>query len=113
VLGQPYEDVYVEAARIDPKHRGKGGLYNRELVAVARRLGILLQPTRRRFDASCVRGVLRVRPMSRRSPFFPEGHFVALSDGQVYCPLYDVRMPLEEYLSAYHARACTLLEVIA
>jgi ABC-type bacteriocin/lantibiotic exporter with double-glycine peptidase domain len=112
VLGHSYEDVYVEVSHIDPKWRGKQGLYNREMIAVAARLGVRLQATRR-FDLDSDEGVLRVRPDSKRSPINEHGHFVVLEDGFIYCPKVGSRWPSGDYLERYDAKPCTLLKVVA
>lgn len=105
-----YEDCYVEVAKVDPRWRGKQGLYNREVVVVAGRLGLTLEPTRR-FDVDKDDGVLRVRPNDRRSPIDVDGHFVALTDGRVRCPKFELWMPVRDYLAQMRARPCTLLRV--
>jgi len=112
IAGQSYEDTYVEVSKVDRVHRGKCGLYSRELVVIAARLGVCLRATRR-FDLDQDEGILRVRPNSRRSPLHTEGHVVALKDGWVRCPLQQVRLPWREYLAKVDARACTLLQVTA
>lgn len=112
VAGESYEDTYVEIAVIDPKWRGKRGLYNRELIAAAARLGITLHPTRL-FDLETDRGVLRVRPRSPRSPVHEYGHFVALADGAISCPQQAVSLSWAEYCERFDARPATLLKEIA
>jgi ABC-type bacteriocin/lantibiotic exporter with double-glycine peptidase domain len=112
VVGLAYEDTYIEVAKVDPRWRGKRGLYNRELVVVAQRLGLELQPTRR-FDLDHDDGVLRIRVNGHTSPLHEHGHFVALIDGEVGCPHLAQRLPVRDYLARVDARACTLLKVMA
>lgn len=112
LLHQAYEDVYLEVAAVDPVWRGKRGLYNREVVSVAKRLGVTLAPTRR-FDLEYDSGILRVRPRIAASPLYKDGHFVALDKGRVVCPLFRRSHQWEEYFETVHAKPCTLLKVIA
>ncbi len=101
-----YEDVYIEAARVDARHRGKSGLFNREVIAIAARLGVTLTPTRG-YDLESDEGVLRVRwndPERHRG-----GHFIAIRDGKVACPASKRLRSIDEYLRSEHARPCTLL----
>ena len=110
VAGQSYEDTYIEVAKVDPRWRGKRGLYNREVIVVAQRLGLQLRQTRR-FDLDHDDGVLRIRVNRPTSPLHEHGHFVALIDGEVGCPHFGARMPILDYLARVDARACTLLRV--
>jgi ABC-type bacteriocin/lantibiotic exporter with double-glycine peptidase domain len=112
IARQSYEDAYVEVAKVDRKWRGKCGLYNREMVVIARRLGVRLQPTRR-MDLDLDDGILRIRANHPSSPLNEHGHFVVLVAGDIRCPLKHVRMPWRLYLARVDARACTLLKVSA
>ena len=104
----PYEDVYVEAAKIDPRARGKMGLYSHEVIRLARRIGIVLKPTRT-YDLDDDAGILRVRWNGPRGKAEPGGHFVAIRDGFVLCPSDGFPTRWTAYLEQNHARACTLL----
>jgi hypothetical protein len=113
LAGQTYEDTYVEVAKVDRKWRGKCGLYSREMVVIAARLGVRLVATKR-FDLDQDEGILRIRPgvtrwASHGSPLNEDGHFVALVGGEIRCPVKHLRMPWRAYLAKVEARACTLL----
>jgi hypothetical protein len=104
--GETYEDTYVAVRDVDPAHRGKNGLHNRQIVAAAKLMDIVLEPTRR-FDLDEDEGVLRIRwndPRKRRG-----GHFVAVVNGFIRCPSGEER-GWREYLEIYGGRACTLLK---
>jgi hypothetical protein len=104
--GEAYEDAYVAVAAVDRKYRGKNGLHNHQLVAAAKLMDIVLEPTRR-FDLDEDEGVLRIRwndPRKRRG-----GHFVAVVNGFIRCPSGEER-GWREYLDIYGGRACTLLK---
>jgi hypothetical protein len=105
-----YEDVYVAAAAIDPTWRGKSGLYSREIVAIAARLGVTLTPTRR-FDLDDDDGVLSIRWNGPKGKQNPGGHFVAVRSGFVFCPSDGMPMRWRDYLEQNTGRACTLLQV--
>jgi hypothetical protein len=110
IAGESYEDTYIEVAKVDRRWRGKHGLYSREMVTIAARLGLRLTPTRS-FDLDTDDGVLRIRPNGETSPLNPHGHFVALADGVIACPCFAVRLPARDYLARVVARSCTLLQV--
>lgn len=99
-----YEDVYLAAARIDPERKGKGGLYNRELVTLARDLGLVLEPTRV-FDLDRDSGLLRARSDEHSSG----GHWVAVKWGLVLDPADGFLAPWRKWTARYQARLSTLL----
>jgi hypothetical protein len=106
LAGESYEDVYVAISQIDPKNRGKAGLYNSQVIAAARLLGMSLVPTRR-YDLDEDEGILRVRwndPRKRRG-----GHFAAVVNGLVRCPTGEER-DWRSYLELYGGRGATLLK---
>lgn len=102
-----YEDVYVAVARFDYL-RGKSGLHNHQLVAVAAQLGLALEPTRD-YDLDVDEGVLRVRWSGRRGRKNPGGHFVAVKSGLIFCPTEAAATEWRDYLERWGGRACTLL----
>jgi hypothetical protein len=112
VTNQSYAATCLEVVKVDRRWQGTCGLYNRELVVIAKGLGLRLVATRR-FNPDTAEGVLRVRPNpdSRRSPLAMDGHAVALKGGWIRCPLQYARLPWREYLRLVDAHACTLLEV--
>lgn len=105
---QTYEDVYIAVAAIDP-NRGGSSLHNGDIVKAAKVLGITLTPTKS-FDPDDDEGVLRLRWNGRHGRKNRGGHFVALRDGQVFCPTDAMVYPWREYLTLYQARFGTLLK---
>lgn len=105
----PYEDAYVAVARVDPEKRGKSGLFNRQVVAAARELGLTLSPTRA-FDLDDDEGILRVR-FEKPKPGTEAGHYVAVKASLICCPSDGNPVAWREYLERFQARACTLLRV--
>jgi hypothetical protein len=105
-----YEDAYVAVAAVDPQHRGKKGLYGRELVAAAAHLELTLEP-RRRYDLDEEEGILRVRWNDPRRGD-PGGHYVAVKGGFIICPSDGNPVPWRDYLKRFTARPCTLLAVV-
>lgn len=101
-----YEDVFVEASKVERIKSGRAGLRNGELQAIARRLGLELTPARV-FDLDAESGVLRVygRHTNRG------GHWVAVRYGLLWDPAPDVAgaAPWREYASRYDVRFGTLL----
>jgi hypothetical protein len=104
-----YEDAYIEIARVDPRRRGKGGLYNREIIRAAAYLKIRLVATRC-YDLDDDEGVLRVRFSGLRHQRSPGGHFTTVRDGQIICPADGLSMPWRDYFGCFDARGCTLLK---
>lgn len=99
-----YEDVYLVAAQLDGRNRGKMGLQNREVLTIAARLGIRLTPARR-YDLDDDEGVLRLRSPLHHS----EGHWVAVRYALVFDPHERSATPWREYRERCRARFCTLL----
>lgn len=107
--GIPYEDVYVAAAKVDRRYRGKKGLYNYEVIAIARRLRVRLRPTRS-FDLDLHAGVLRVYFSGPRAERCPGGHFVAVREGLIGCSAEARIQPWREWLTKNLATPRTLLK---
>jgi hypothetical protein len=106
--GLPYRQIIAMTDVIDYKHQG---LYNRELVDVARQIGLHLVPTRS-FDLQSDGGILRLRwkERSARGKASPEGHFTVLCDGMIGDPHDGSVTPWREYVLRHGARFGTLLE---
>ncbi len=104
-----YEDAYVAVIAVDRKHRGKRGLYNRELVAAAKRFGFTLEPTRK-FDLDEHEGILTLQWGRRKGKKDQGGHFVVVRDGRIVCPLNGIEKEWREYLAQHKCRAATLLK---
>lgn len=104
-----YEDAYVAVKQVDRRHRGKQGLDNREIVKAARKLDLLLVPTRK-YDLDDDEGVLRIRwndPVNEKAN--PGGHFVAVLEGRVWCPKDGIWVSWRDYFDRSCSRPCTLL----
>ena len=99
-----YEDVYLAAAKVDPRLKGKGGLQNSELVKVAREFGVDLDAIKK-FDLDRDEGLLRVRSDSHHR----EGHWVAVRWGLVLDPADGYLAPWRPWTARYQARLGTLL----
>jgi hypothetical protein len=112
LTGLAYEDVYVDAAKVDTKYRGKNGLYNYQVVKIAARLGVTLLTTRT-YDLDEDAGILRVRWSGAKAVSSPGGHFCAVRDGIVFCPASPAPMAWRQYLDLNFGRACSLLKEIA
>lgn len=105
-----YEDTYVAASKVDRQRRGKQGLCNYEIVAIAKVLGIGLVATRR-FDLSTDEGVLRIQWKKKRDKKeAPGGHFVSVKHGLITDPNDGISRPWEEYCTLFSANPATLLK---
>jgi hypothetical protein len=106
---QTYEDTYVAFAEVD-YHRGAQSVYNADVVKAAGLLGIALTATRK-FDLDDDEGVLRVRWNGRKErKQNPHGHWVAVRNGQIFCPADVMVYPWRDYLTLYEGRPATLLK---
>jgi ABC-type bacteriocin/lantibiotic exporter with double-glycine peptidase domain len=101
-----YEDVYLAAAAVDRDRKGKDGLTQRELQAVARRLGLTVTPARR-YDLGRDAGLLRVYSDAHHA----FGHWVAVRYGLLWDPADGFATPWRDYALRYTARLATLLRV--
>lgn len=100
-----YAAVYRAAIRVRPDAPIQG-LQNRQLIAVAIRLGIALAPTRT-YDLDRDVGVLRLYAPQ----LWPGGHFAAVRDGLVWDPLDADAAPWRVYRRRRRAKFGTLLRV--
>jgi hypothetical protein len=108
--------AFVAMRKVDPDMLGLESLYNRELIRAAKALGLRLRATRRfrltQLDRE--QGILRVRwKNDEERAANPNGHFVALILGNIYCPSKHVVLPWREYCVRYKANPCTLLREVA
>lgn len=99
-----YEDVYAAAIAVDRERRTGTSLLSRQVVAVAKRLGLELAPARA-YDLDCDTGVLRL--YDRLTP--PRGHFVAVRYGLLWDPEDGYAAPWRMYRARHRARFGTLL----
>jgi hypothetical protein len=73
-LSRPYEEVFLEAAKVD-KDAGANGLWMTQIVKIAKRLGVKLK-LRRRFNHYTTTGILGMYLDN-------VGHVCILKQGQV------------------------------
>jgi ABC-type bacteriocin/lantibiotic exporter with double-glycine peptidase domain len=108
LLEQSYEDVYIAAAQVDRKTRGRNGICCPALIAIGKKLGVSLLQKRHHGDED--EGLLTVLwAKGHTHPF--AAHMVALAYGVIADPADGVVLPADEYLARYHATAGTFLEL--
>ena len=108
LLEQSYEDVYIAAAKVDQKTRGRNGIQLGALKAIGKKLGVsfLLKRTYEDDDE----GVLVVNWVKPHAHPF-DGHLVAVSYGVIADPADGVILPVDDYLARYKATAGSCLEL--
>ena len=107
LLEMSYEDVYIAAAKVDKKTRGKSGICFPALIAVGKILGVSFLLKRRHQDEDT--GLLAVTWQAPHAHPF-DAHLVALSYGVIADPADGVILPADEYLARYRATAGSFLE---
>jgi hypothetical protein len=100
-----YRDVEAVVLALEPEWTNDDPMKNAGVVAVAARVKLQLEPTRT-FDLGTSRGILRVRGNGWDHQW---GHFVAVANGQIYCPQFVHAFGWRDYLAEHNGRACTLL----
>ena len=108
---QSYEDVFIEAAKVDRKRRGKSGLFLTTLVAIAKRMGIVLVQTKPPASWDDTDGLLMVTWAEGSRHEVGTAHLVALADGVVVDPFDGLIVPPDEYLAREKAVAGAFLEL--
>jgi hypothetical protein len=109
-----YEDVFVVAAKVDRKHRGKSGVQWTDLKRIARALGftprLRLKPALEDDE-----GLLMVTWQPGSKHYVASGgfrqHLVALAHGVIADPADGMILPADEYLARAVATAGALLEL--
>jgi hypothetical protein len=108
ILELSYEDVYIAAAAVDRKTRGRSGICFPALIAIGKKLGASFLLKRHHHDED--EGVLAV--LWRKPHAHPfDGHLVALAYGVIADPADGVVLPAEDYLARYKATAGSFLEL--
>jgi hypothetical protein len=108
LLELSYEDVYIAAATVDRKTRGRNGICFPALIAIGKKLGASFLLKRRHQDED--EGLLAVNwQQPHANPF--DAHLVAMSYGVIADPADGVILPADEYLTKYRAAAGSLLEL--
>ena len=109
LVEQSYEDVYFAAATVDRKTRAKSGICFPALIAIGKKLGLLLQ-LKRRAQLDEDEGLLAVTWQKPHGHPF-DAHLVALSYGVIADPADGIVLPADEYLTRYKATAGSFLEL--
>lgn len=78
LLNLSYEDVFVAAAAVDPKRRGRNGLTIKEVRAIAKKLGVKLA-YKRKFKLSEQDGIVGLENTGD-----DEGHWATVKEGIVF-----------------------------
>lgn len=109
-LEATYEDVYVEAEKIDKRRRCKSGVYLTDLQKIAKAFGMDLTVRRPPLPED-EDGLLCVAWQKSSRHYVPPftQHLVALKQGVVADPAEGLILPLEEYLAREKGRVIALL----
>jgi hypothetical protein len=105
-----YDDVRAVVAQVDPHRKGMLGLRVREVRQVLERLGLAVEPVRRRWELDTDAGVLLVygRHTARG------GHYLAAKYGLLWDPCNGFATPWRDYQTEHRrndVRFGTLLRV--
>ena len=106
---QPYEDVFVEAAKVEPHFRGRSGLFLPHIKAICQRLGITVK-AKRHVNWDDDEGLLVVTWMKGSRHEVGRDHLVAVSYGVIADPADGAIMPPEEYFEREKAKPGAFLE---
>ena len=108
LLEQSYEDVYIAAASVDRKTRGRSGICFPALMAIGKKLGASFLLKRRHHDED--EGLLAVTwEKPHTHPY--DAHLVVLAYGVIADPADGIVLPVDEYLSRHRATAGSFLEL--
>jgi ABC-type bacteriocin/lantibiotic exporter with double-glycine peptidase domain len=107
LLDAAYEDIYLAAAAVDSRH-GKSGLRQRDMVAIAKILGVRLKRKRSAINLACDEGILDVKWIKKRTY---AGHYVVLGNGVIVDPSDGRIADPEDYLLEESCALGSLLEV--
>lgn len=110
LLELPYEDVFVEAAKVDTKRRGRNGIYLAGLITMAKRLGARLVLSRENAYAED-EGLLVVTWAKGSRHDVGTPHLVACGHGVLVDPADGVVLPPDEYFAREKATAGSFLEL--
>lgn len=104
-----YEDVYIAAAKVDRKRRGRNGIHLGALEAIGKILGVsfLLKRHATLEDGEGLLVVNWIQPHAH--PFL--AHLVVLAYGVIADPADGIVLPADEYLTRYKATAGSFLEL--
>lgn len=107
---QTYEDVFVEAAKVEPNFRGRSGLFLPHIKAICQRLGLSVTKKRGAVDWDADEGLLVVTWLKGTRHEAGADHLVALSYGVIADSADGVVLPAEEYFVREKAKPGAFLE---
>ena len=108
LLEQSYEDVYIAAAKVDRRTRGRSGICFPALMAIGKILGAaFLLKRHHQDDDEGLLTVLWQKP--HEHPY--SAHLVVLGYGVIADPADGIVLPVDEYLARYRATAGSFLEL--
>jgi len=108
-----YDALAHAGARVEPTWRGQRGFLNREVVALAASVGIVLQPARR-YNLDRDAGLLRIEAIERRgarAKAVQHAHIVCVRGGLILEPADGSATPWRDYLAARGVTFRTLLRL--
>ena len=106
----PYEDVFVEAAKVEPLFRGRRGLFLPHIKAICKRLGLTVRQKRGLVDWDDSDGLLVVTWMKGSRHQSGSDHLVALADGVIADSADGTILKPEEYFLREKAKPGAFLE---
>lgn len=109
LLEQTYEDVYVVAAKIDKRRRGRSGIFVPGLIRVARSFGMHLALKRTPVNLDDDGGLLIVQWKRGSGHMAGTRHAVVLGNGVIVDPCDGLILPADEYLARERATVKALL----
>jgi hypothetical protein len=107
-----YHRIATAGKRVSPT-QGRDGFYNREVLALAAAVGIMLRPVRR-YNLDRDAGLLRIEATERRgarAKAVQHAHFVCVRDGLILEVADGSATPWREYLAARGVTFRTLLRL--
>lgn len=108
---QTYEDVFVEAASVEPAYRGRSGLFLPHINAICKRLGLTVK-RKRTVQWDDDEGLLVVTWLKGSRHDAGTDHLVALSYGVIADSADGTVLPADEYLAREKAKPGAFLEWI-
>ena len=105
----PYEDVYVETAKVEPLYRGRSGLFLPHIRAICQRLGLKVKP-KRAVQWEADEGLLVVTWQRGSRHLVGADHLVALANGVIADSGDGLILPPEEFFEREKAKPGSFLE---
>jgi len=106
----PYEDVYVEAAKVEPHFRGRSGLFMPHIAEICKRVGLTVSKKRGAVQWDADEGLLVVTWMKGSRHTVGADHLVALANGVIADSGDGLILPPEEYFEREKAKPGAFLE---